>query len=409
MPEPFTRRLPLHPETDPCLPLYAVWEVTLRCDQSCHFCGTRAGRAREDELTTDEALDVIRQLAEMGTREIALHGGEAYLRDDFLTIVKAINDRGMHCTMVTGGRGMTPELARGAKEAGVHAISVSVDGCEATHDRLRGLHGSHAGAIKALENLRDAGVKVGCNTQLNQVNFRELPALAQALSKYPIYGWQVQLMVPMGRAADASDLWLQPYDLLELIPCVTETRSLCDRLGIKLWPGDNVGYFGPTEHILRRERARGACPGGCGGGIITIGLEANGDVKGCSAMATEGFVAGNVRKRTIKDMWENAPELRMTRDFKVDDLWGFCRSCYYAEVCKGGCIWTSSTLVGKRGNNPYCYHRALELLATGKRERLTQTRAAAGLIRDRALFALSLEDAPADWVATLPKWQPPPP
>ena len=309
--------------------------------------------------------------------------------------------------MVTGGRGMTAELARDVKQAGVHAISVSVDGLEATHDRLRGLHGSHAGAIKALENLRDAGVKVGCNTQLNQVNFRELPALAQELSRYPLYGWQVQLMVPMGRAADASDLWLQPYDLLELIPCVTETRTLCDRLGIKLWPGDNVGYFGPTEHVLRHERARGACPGGCGGGIITIGIESNGDIKGCSAMATEGFVAGNVRKRTIKDMWDNAPELRMTRDFKVEDLWGFCRSCYYAEVCKGGCIWTASTLLGKRGNNPYCYHRALELLATGKRERLTQTRAAAGLIRDRALFSLSIEDAPADWVAALPKWQPP--
>ena len=83
MAEPFTRRLPLHPDTDPCQPLYAVWEVTLQCDQACHFCGTRAGRPRADELNTDEVLDVIRQLGEMGTREIALHGGEAYLRSDF--------------------------------------------------------------------------------------------------------------------------------------------------------------------------------------------------------------------------------------------------------------------------------------------------------------------------------------
>jgi MoaA/NifB/PqqE/SkfB family radical SAM enzyme len=260
MTQPFTRRLPLHPETDPCLPRYAVWEVTLRCDQACHFCGTRAGHARDNELTTDEALEIIRQLSELGTQEIALHGGEAYLRSDFFTIVRAIHDRGIHCTMVTGGRGMTPEVAREAKAAGIHAVSVSVDGTEATHDRLRGLQGSHAGAMRAMAALRDAGIKVGCNTQVNKQNYRELPALAELIHAYPIYGWQVQLMVPMGRAADAEDLWLQPYDMLEVIPIITDTRTLCDRIGIKLWPGDNVGYFGPCEHVLRKDRARGACP-----------------------------------------------------------------------------------------------------------------------------------------------------
>jgi radical SAM protein with 4Fe4S-binding SPASM domain len=382
--------------------MYVVWEITLRCDQACHFCGSRAGVARTDELTTEQILDAIAQLAEMGTREVALHGGEAYLRDDFLTIVKAIHDHGMDATMVTGGRGFDAELAGKVAEAGIRSVSLSIDGLAATHDELRGLRGGHAKALEALENLIAAGVSVGCNTQLNRRNFRELPELADLLCKHPLYGWQVQLMVPMGRAAEASDLWLQPYDMLELIPIVAGARERCERDGLKLWPGDNVGYFGPFEHALRHERSRSGHSGGCGGGVLTMGLESHGDVKGCSAMSSEGFVAGNLRTSKLRDLWQTAPELRYMRDFKLDNLWGYCRECYYGEVCRGGCLWTAATLLGRWGNNPYCHHRALEKLAAGRRERLVQTQRAAGLVRDRATFEVIEEDAPADWIATLP-------
>jgi radical SAM protein with 4Fe4S-binding SPASM domain len=382
--------------------MYVVWEITLRCDQSCQFCGSRAGVARTDELTTAEIVDVIGQLAEMGTREIALHGGEAYLRDDFLTIVRAIADKGMDATMVTGGRGFSAELAKQTAQAGIKSVSLSIDGMAATHDELRGLRGGHAKAFEAMRNLLDAGVAVGCNTQLNRKNFRELPELADMLCEQPLYGWQVQLMVPMGRAAEAGDLWLQPHDMLEVIPIVAASRVRADQGGLKLWPGDNVGYFGPFEHVLREGRSRSGHSGGCGGGILTMGIESHGDIKGCSAMSSEGFVAGNVRNARVREVWDNAPELRFMRDFKLDDLWGYCRECYYAEVCRGGCIWTAATILGRRGNNPYCHHRAIEKLALGRRERLVQVQAAAGLVRDRGRFETVEEDAPQAWIETLP-------
>ena len=407
MAEPRTKRVPLQllRHADGSIdyrPLFVVWELTLRCDQACRFCGSRAGRAREDELTTAECLDVIRQLADLGTREIAIHGGEAYLRPDWLTLVRAIRERGIDCSMVTGGRGFTADLAKQAADGGITAVSVSLDGVEEMHDGLRGVRGSHAGALRAMENLRAAGIPVGCNTQLNRKNFRQLPAITELLTAQRPYGWQVQLMVPMGRAAEATDLWLEPYELLEVIPLVAEARTRCDEVGIALWPGNNVGYFGPYEHTLRDGRSRRGHSGGCGGGVLTLGLEANGDVKGCSAMATAGYVGGNVRQRPLRAIWETAPELRFVRDFQASDLWGFCAGCYYASLCKGGCIWTASTLLGARGNNPYCHHRAVELLRAGKRERLVRVEEAAGEIRDRGRFELVLEDAPADWVAQLP-------
>src|SRR5438128_2508208 len=99
----------------------------------------------------------------------------AYLRDDWLVIVEAIRRAGMQCSMTTGGRGMTDERARGAAQAGLQSASISLDGQEATHDRLRGVAGSHRAAIAAASHLRAAGVRVSVNTQINKLSLPELP------------------------------------------------------------------------------------------------------------------------------------------------------------------------------------------------------------------------------------------
>src|SRR6201990_3784063 len=70
-------------------PVHVVWEITLACNLKCNHCGSRAGKRRADELSTAECLDVVRQLAAAGTREITLIGGEAYLRRDWLEIAAA--------------------------------------------------------------------------------------------------------------------------------------------------------------------------------------------------------------------------------------------------------------------------------------------------------------------------------
>src|SRR6185436_18231538 len=112
-----------------------------------------------DELSTAECLDLVRQLAEMGVREVTVIGGEAYLHDDWTTIVRAIRQAGMRCTMTTGGRGLTKERAEAAAAAGLQGASISLDGRPATHDRLRGVAGAHRAALQAAANLRAVGIK----------------------------------------------------------------------------------------------------------------------------------------------------------------------------------------------------------------------------------------------------------
>src|SRR5262245_17956453 len=122
---PGKRRLPLAEasrEIDQQLrPIYAVWETTLRCDLACRHCGSRAAVARPDELSTAECLDLVRQMAELSVREVTIIGGEAYLREDWLEIVREIRRFGMLCTMTSGGRGLNEERARAAAQAGLQS------------------------------------------------------------------------------------------------------------------------------------------------------------------------------------------------------------------------------------------------------------------------------------------------
>src|SRR5258708_21779246 len=79
-------------------PVHVVWEITLACDLKCHHCGSRAGHVRNDELSTEEALDLVRQFARLGTREITLIGGAAYLTPDSSPIILPIKSIRMMST-----------------------------------------------------------------------------------------------------------------------------------------------------------------------------------------------------------------------------------------------------------------------------------------------------------------------
>src|SRR5204862_502419 len=83
---------------------------------------------------------------------------------------------------------------------------------------------------------------------------------------------------------------------------------------------------------------------------------------------TVADAGGNVRDLTVEEIWNHGEPLHFGRLRSVDDLWGFCRTCYYAEVCRGGCTWTADSLFGRPGNNPYCHHRVLTLEKQGLRE-----------------------------------------
>ena len=206
--------------------------------------------------------------------EVTVIGGEAYLRDDWLEIIARIASHGMRCGMATGGRGLPLERARAARDAGLSAVSVSVDGIGEVHDEQRGLRGSFDAAMAAMEHVRSVGkIRLTANSQVNKKNLQQLPELFRRLAAQGAKAWQVQLTAAMGRAADEPRLFLEPYEVLYVHPTLARLRREADALGVAFWAGNNIGYFGPFESVLRRQYATGH-RGTCGAGKITLGVEA---------------------------------------------------------------------------------------------------------------------------------------
>ncbi|MEM9074020.1 MAG: radical SAM protein [Myxococcota bacterium] len=387
------RRLPL---ATAFRPVYVVWELTLACDHACRHCGSRAGQARATELSTEQALDVVAQLAAMGAGEVVLIGGEAYLHDGFLTIVRALRAAGIRATMTTGGLGITAERARAMADAGIQLVSVSVDGLEESHDRIRSRTGSWASAMRALDHLREAGIPTASNINVNRINRGDLEALYEVLRERGVRAWQVQITSPLGRAADRPEMLLQPWDLLELVPRITALKRRAHAEGIRVLPGNNLGYFGPDEAALRSPTPDGEDHWqGCQAGRFVMGIESDGAVKGCPSLQTASYVGGTLRSSSLKELWDT-PEVGFTRTRTVNDLWGYCRSCDYAETCMGGCSFTAHAMFGRPGNNPFCVHRARVMRRRGQRERLVPTTAADGRPFDHGRFEIQLEEFGAE-------------
>lgn len=384
------------------IPIYVVWEVTLRCDQPCEHCGSRAGNARDSELSTQECLAVVSQLADMGCREVVLVGGEAYLRPDIETIIGALREHKIRVVMQSGGRGL---CKKGRLEAlmatGLQQIGISIDGPQEIHDRLRGNQGSYDAALGAIKHAQALGLPVTANSQVNRLNYQRLDEIAQTLQKHGVLAWQLNLTVPMGKAADRPAWLLAPHAILEVVRSLGQIQLQAAKSPLPsghifdVALSNTLGYFGPYESILRSRPGNvEAVWGGCVAGQSALGIEADGTIKGCPSLPTGPYAGGNIRGRGLQAVWSDAPELTFNRIPKLDHLWGRCKGCYYAEHCRGGCSWVAHTTLGSRGNNPFCYHRAEELARQGLRERLVPQARAPNQPFDFGRF--SVEEVPFD-------------
>jgi len=137
----------------------AVWEITLKCNINCLHCGSSANsNKRINELSTDEALDLIEQLADIGCKRVVLSGGEPFLRKDWAVLALRIRDLGMNVTFISNGYVVNDDTVDLLKVINPSGVGISLDGgCAETHDYIRGKKGVFDRAVSALNKLSKAG------------------------------------------------------------------------------------------------------------------------------------------------------------------------------------------------------------------------------------------------------------
>ncbi len=326
-----------------------VWEITLACPFHCAHCGSGGGEARPDELNTAECLDVAAQLAELGCRRVSLIGGEVFLRPDWREIVAALTSRNVRVCIITNGYRLTTGILRELKLLGTESVAVSVDGPERIHDAFR-RPGSYRRAMDAIVALAAAGIPTSVISTLRADNAPLLEELYDALRPLPIFAWQLQACSPTGGAA-RNNVDVR-FDVRKVIGFVAKHAPDAPfRLGI----ADNIGYYAPEAGAPRG--TEGYSFDGCSAGLTAVGIDSAGNVRGCEAMYDERFIEGNLRRRSLREIWEDPNAFAYNRKFRPELLSGTCASCERGAVCAGGCRAYNYFAGGTLYENPLCPRR----------------------------------------------------
>jgi radical SAM protein with 4Fe4S-binding SPASM domain len=341
-------------------PRFCVWELTLACELRCKHCGSYAGPKRDDELSLTEALAVADQLAAMRCEKLTLGGGEPTLHPQWDTLGKRLTRQGVLVNIISNGWQWSDEKVQRAKDAGLANVAFSLDGFEEAHDTVR-REGSYARVVAAIDASVSAGMPTAIVTHINQLNLHRLREFRAFLREHGVVSWQIQMGNPLGAMGDNEELVVDPKELLWLIPQIAEMRA--DPAGQpQVFAADNVGYYGRWEKPLRDRGAEISFWVGCRAGCQVVGIESNGNVKGCLSLPSSRhgdgrFVEGNLREQSLADIWNKPGAFAYNRAFSKDQLAGFCAVCRYGDICRGGCTWTAFGHTRNRYDNPYCFYR----------------------------------------------------
>ncbi len=149
------------------IPFYATYNVTFRCNSRCIYCDY--WKSDPPELSTADALMVIDRIAESGVSMLAISGGEPLLRNDIAQLIKRAKDYGVLTTLNTSGLIIKEKLAQELAKY-VDALTISIDGPPQIHDMQRGIKGAFERSLIALKMYKSAGIRVGINMVLTDLN-----------------------------------------------------------------------------------------------------------------------------------------------------------------------------------------------------------------------------------------------
>lgn len=332
-------------------PLYIAWETTHRCNAQCVHCYSASGPAASSagDLTTNEALDVIDQLADAGLLVLAFSGGEPMLRTDWRILVERAVARGLSVNVGTNGSLVTPQTADDLQRLGVKSVTVSIDSHRPElHDRFRGLHGLHARALRGVHLLVERGIRVVVGftpTRLNWQDGRGVVELAQSLGAAAV---NLSEYVPAGRGTTALALTsVQLRDTLqEWIALRAEYRGKIDLI----WHDCRVGMLVPDDE--RRDYV------GCGAGRLVARICPDGTVTPCVFLPT---VIGSFRKSKFREMWADSALLKQFR-LRQGFVTGNCGACQYLGTC-GGCRAVAYAYSGgdPLAGDPHCWVQSMPI------------------------------------------------
>ncbi len=325
---------------------YLFWECTTRCNLDCLHCGSDCSKngSKPDMPAPDflKALDTIKNPAK--DFMVVLTGGEPLLRNDLEEIGRQIRKRGMRWSLVTNGHLYTPARHNSLLNAGLGALTISLDGFEASHNWLR----NNQNSFKTVDNaLSIAASSPRLNfdvvTCVNRRNINELSPMLHYLYTKGVKAWRLFTVIPVGRAVNNPDLKLNEDEFGHLMEFIAEHRAVSS-VDVKF---SCEGYVGHYETSVRGSRFF------CRAGINIGSILADGSISACPNN-DHSFAQGNIYKDNFFDVWQNRFEPYRRREWTKK---GACAHCSHYTDCLGS---GAHNWHGTKETPLVCHHERLK-------------------------------------------------
>ena len=402
-------------------PRLIFWEVTKGCNLRCIHCRASATELSSPrDLSTHIALGIIDQIAEYAKPILVLSGGEPLYRSDIFQLATHARDKGLRVALATNGTLVTKEVARMIVDSGVKRVSISLDGADAaTHDKFRSIPGAFDAAVQGMRNLQALGMSVQINTTIARHNAHQLPDVLKLAKSLGADALHTFLLVPVGCGVDIAAEQMVPPDEYERMLNWFYDQSLEGGIELKATCAPHYFRVVRQRRVAERHSAEAAklaaaakhaadpsgigptdmiMPGGTGISLKPQGhhsghpgghpSDMNAMTKGCLAgtgvcfISHEGevfpcgylpVIAGDLRKQTFADIWENAEVFNALRD--TNNLKGKCGCCEFRNVCMGCRARAFAATGNYLDEEPFCvYEPRMKNLKDNEKEPVSVAR-----------------------------------
>ena len=317
---------------------YLFWECTTRCNLHCRHCGSDCAVSSGDKDMPLE--DFLSAFDTIPKKEIAPHftvvltGGEPLLRPDLHEIGVTLRKRGVGWSMVTNGYLYDRDTHTSLMDAGMGALTISLDGLEAEHDWMRGVNGSYNRAVEAIAiAAKERCLNFDVVTCVNQRNLPQLQAIHDQLAGMGVRQWRIFTIIPIGRARDCADLHLSNQQFVQLMEFIKDKRQAATQALKHHPPRANMnvtfsceGYLGRYERKVRQN------PYMCHAGINIASVLIDGTICGCPNIDRNAFAQGNIYRDSLWQVWQNKFQPFRDRSWARR---GMCKECKVFRDCLG--------------------------------------------------------------------------
>ena len=302
------------------------WECTLRCNLSCRHCGSdcRVDAGRPDMPAADflKVVDSITPHVEPEKVMVIFTGGEALLRSDLEACGLELYRRGYPWGIVSNGMLLSRRRIDSLLAAGMHSITISLDGFEEAHNWLRRNPHSYAKALAAADMLvGEKEIVWDIVTCVNRMNLSDLPGFRDFLIARGVARWRLFTIFPVGRAATFPELQLSNEEFTSMLNFIRETRK---EGKIHLNYGCE-GFLGEYEGEVRDSFYR------CNAGVNVASVLADGSISACPSIRAN-YRQGNIYSDNFINVWETGFGPYRDRSWARR---GPCADCKMFRYCEG--------------------------------------------------------------------------